>query len=95
MFAKIITHSGEKQLTKLYTDMSNYIEKQCPECGQQLRFPKHVGGVVMACPSCGKKFSSDFKVGQVGKKQHPGVAATIFELPTTLIERLYRYFRSK
>jgi predicted RNA-binding Zn-ribbon protein involved in translation (DUF1610 family) len=89
------THSSEKPLTKLYRDMSNYIEKQCSECGQQLRFPKHVGGVVMACPSCGKRFSSDFKLGRVGKKKHCRVTSTIFELPTTLIERLQLYFRRK
>ena len=75
--------------------MSNYIEKQCSECGQQLRFPKHVGGVVMACPTCGKKFSSDFKLGRVGRKTQCGVASTIFELPTTLVERLARYFRTR
>lgn len=75
--------------------MSNHIEKQCPGCGQQLRFPKHVGGVVMACPSCGKKFSSDFKLGQVGKRKHSGVVTTIFELPTTFIERLQRYFQRR
>lgn len=75
--------------------MSNYIEKQCPGCGQHLRFPKHVGGVVMACPTCGKKFSSDFKLGRVGKNNHSGVASTIFELPATLVERLCRYFRVK
>lgn len=74
--------------------MSDFVEKQCPGCGQQLRFPKHVGGVVMACPTCGKKFSSDFKVGQAGKR-HRGVASTIFELPSTLVERLSRYFRLK
>ena len=73
--------------------MTKYIEKQCPECGQQLRFPKDVGGVVMACPTCGKRFGSDFKIGRVGKKHQGGVAQTIFELPTTLIERLSRYFR--
>lgn len=75
--------------------MSNHIEKQCPECGQKLRFPKHVGGVVMACPSCGKRFSSDFKIGQVGKTKQSGVVTTIFELPTTFIERLQRYFQRK
>ena len=34
-----------------------------------------------------------WKGGQVGNKQDSGVAATIFELPTTLIERLHRYLR--
>ncbi|PHR27673.1 MAG: hypothetical protein COA36_08340 [Desulfotalea sp.] len=75
--------------------MSNYIEKQCSGCGQKLRFPKHVGGVVMVCPTCGKKFSSDFKLGLIGRKAHCGVVSSIFELPTTLFERLSRYFRMK
>lgn len=75
--------------------MSEFTEKKCPDCGQQLRFPKHVGGVVMACPTCGKKFRSDFKLGGVGEKAPSGVASSIFELPTTLLERLCRYFRFK
>ena len=71
--------------------MADYTEKQCPECGQKLRFPNHVGGVVMVCPTCGKKFRSDFKLGGVGKSSRPGVAQTIFEMPETLLERLYRF----
>ncbi len=43
--------------------MTEYTEKKCPKCGQQLRFPKNVGGVLMACPSCGNEFHSDFKLG--------------------------------
>jgi predicted amidophosphoribosyltransferase len=36
--------------------------RKCPGCGQKLRFPNDIGGLVMVCPSCGKKFYSDFKV---------------------------------
>jgi len=43
--------------------MTEYTVKKCPKCGQQLRFPNHIGGMLMACPSCGNKFHSDFKLG--------------------------------
>ena len=72
--------------------MPKYTEKKCPECGQQLRFPTNVGGIVMACPSCGKKFHSDFKLGGTGGHEKRGTVATIFEMPSTLISRLYRFF---
>ena len=51
--------------------MSEHMEKDCPACGQRLRFPKNVGGMLMACPSCGKKFNSDFKLGPVGHGAAP------------------------
>ncbi len=49
--------------------MSNRTVKNCPRCDQHLRFPENVGGVVMACPSCGHKFHSDFKLGNA--RPHP------------------------
>ncbi len=78
--------------------MTEHTEKKCPECGQRLRFPKNVGGLVMACPSCGKKFSSDFKLGSakrrgVHRKQSPaqrGLLMTIFELPSNIVSRIAR-----
>jgi C4-type Zn-finger protein len=70
--------------------MSGHIEKQCPNCGQQLRIPKNVGGILMACPSCGHKFSSDFKLGGVRKPK--GVFMKIFEFPQTILHRIGRLF---
>lgn len=78
--------------------MTEHTEKECPSCGQRLRFPKNVGGVVMACPSCGEKFSSDFKLGGTGRRgahrsQGPaqrGLLMTIFELPSNIVSRIAR-----
>ncbi|MCP3927648.1 MAG: hypothetical protein GY705_00935 [Bacteroidetes bacterium] len=41
--------------------MKNNNTIECPKCGQVLRFPENLGGMLMACPTCGKKFYSDFK----------------------------------
>lgn len=71
--------------------MADNIEMKCPECGQQLRFPKTIGGMLMACPSFGKKFSSDFKLGGVKRK---GLLQTIFELPNEILGRICRYLNS-
>jgi hypothetical protein len=43
----------------------------------------------MACPSCGKKFSSDFKFGGIKRK---GALQTVFELPNEILSRICRYF---
>lgn len=75
--------------------MSDYIEKQCSQCGQKLRFPRNVGGLVMVCPTCGQKFGSDFKVGAVGKSSQKNLANTIFEMPTTIIDRFCRFLGLK
>ncbi len=72
--------------------MQDYFQKTCPKCGQKLRFPKDLGGIVMACPSCGHKFHSDFKLGGVKKSANRGVGMTLFELPTTILRSLGRYF---
>jgi len=50
--------------------MTDYTEKKCPKCGQQLRFPDNIGGMLMACPSCGNKFHSDFKLGSSRRSVH-------------------------
>lgn len=42
--------------------MSEGSVRQCPSCGQALRFPSHVGGVLMACPVCGHRFVSPFRL---------------------------------
>ncbi len=75
--------------------MVDYIEKKCPECGQKLRFPKNIGGMLMACPSCGKKFYSDFKLGRHKKIVSKGIVIKIFEMPSTLVSSFLRFFRLK
>jgi predicted amidophosphoribosyltransferase len=72
--------------------MTDHTEKQCPQCGQQLRFPQNVGGILMACPTCGNTFHSDFKLGSVGKCTPRSVPATIFEMPNEILKRIGRYF---
>jgi predicted nucleic acid-binding Zn-ribbon protein len=74
--------------------MTDYIEKKCPKCGQRLRFPTNIGGMLMACPSCGKKFYTDFKLGKAGKNGLREKAINVFEMPSKLIDRLGRYFHS-
>ena len=75
--------------------MSEYIVKNCPKCGQQLRFPKRIGGMLMACPSCKTKLASDFKIGSTKKSESGGTLTTIFEIPSTLLERIIRFFVSR
>ncbi|MEZ5585789.1 MAG: hypothetical protein R3E46_01835 [Sedimenticolaceae bacterium] len=75
--------------------MAEYTEKKCPQCGQQLRFPTNVGGVVMACPSCGKKFYSDFKFGSRSGSTQRATMAALFELPGNLIKRLLGKYLSR
>ncbi len=41
--------------------------RRCPDCGQALRFPTNVGGVLMACPQCGHRFASPFKLAETGQ----------------------------
>ena len=48
----------------------------------------------MACPSCGKKFYSDFKVGKMGESEQRGIITDIFEMPSRVIDRIGRYFSS-
>ena len=42
--------------------MSEGPVRHCPGCGQALRFPSHIGGVLMACPVCGHRFASPFRL---------------------------------
>jgi ribosomal protein L37AE/L43A len=78
--------------------MKEHYEKNCPECGQRLRFPKNVGGIVMACSSCGKRFHSDFKLAGTGKTKvaeagaSPGLLTVLFNLPMTMLDALRRWF---
>jgi DNA-directed RNA polymerase subunit RPC12/RpoP len=40
--------------------------RQCPQCGQALRFPENIGGMLMACPSCGHRFATPFRLAGPG-----------------------------
>ena len=73
--------------------MTDYIEKKCPKCGQQLRLPGNIGGMLMACPSCGNKFHSDFKLGCTRKSnKHLDKLNMIFGLPYEIMRRICRFF---
>ena len=66
--------------------MSDHIEKRCPKCGQQLRIPKNIGGVLMVCPSCGKKIHSDFKLsGLTRKGPRRNILKDFFEMPYNIL----------
>lgn len=43
--------------------MENDVIENCKGCGQQLRIPGNIGGMLMRCPSCGHEFHTDFKLG--------------------------------
>jgi len=75
--------------------MADYTEKKCPECGQMLRFPVNIGGMLMACPSCGKKFHSDFKLADTKKSKHLKILTNAFEMPANIIGRINRYFNTR
>ena len=71
--------------------MTDNTIRTCPKSGQQLRFPKNVGGVLMACPNCGARFRSDFKLGKRVSPKPKNVFVQIFELPSTLLRTLGRW----
>ncbi|MCK5229704.1 MAG: transposase [Desulfobulbaceae bacterium] len=74
--------------------MTDYTAKKCPKCGQQLRFPENIGGMLMACPSCGNKFHSDFKLGSSGKNVQREILTNVFEMPWRIMRRIGRHFSS-
>lgn len=77
--------------------MKTYTEEDCPKCGQRLRFPNHVGGVVMKCPECGQKFHSDFKIkGHTGGRRavKSNLLITAFEFPQRMLNKLIHLFRN-
>ncbi len=53
--------------------MSDALVRTCPGCGQTLRFPPDVGGVLMACPECGHRFASPFRLTVAAKTPTPPV----------------------
>jgi DNA-directed RNA polymerase subunit RPC12/RpoP len=77
--------------------MSEFTEIKCPQCGQKLRIPRNIGGMLMACPSCGKKFHTDFKFTAGAPKQAEprGMVISIFELPNRIITRIWRLITLK
>lgn len=46
----------------------------------------------MACPACGARFYSDFKLGGVKKTVGQNAGVTIFEMPISLLRRIARFF---
>ncbi|KAF0187799.1 MAG: hypothetical protein FD168_2328 [Desulfobulbaceae bacterium] len=72
--------------------MTEYTEKKCPKCGQQLRIPKDIGGMLMACPTCGDTFHSDFKLAVPGRRKPQEVVVEVFELPGKILQRITRFF---
>jgi hypothetical protein len=43
--------------------------------------------MVMDCPTCGKKFHSDFKLGIIGRSKYGNAFTTIFDLPYKTLKR--------
>ncbi len=76
--------------------MTDYREEKCSECGQLLRIPEKIGGILMVCPSCGNKIHSDFKLGSGSgcKVVQQGIAMRIFEMPYELLRRFSQFFKS-
>ena len=72
--------------------MTAYTKKKCPKCGQQLLFPENIGGLLMACPTCGNNFQSDFKLGGVRKSVNRTILSNIFEMPYKIVSRIYQFF---
>jgi predicted nucleic acid-binding Zn-ribbon protein len=71
--------------------MTDHTIKQCPKCGQQLRFPDNIGGMLMACPSCGNRFRSNFKLGRGRRSDYRNVLIEIFEMPDKMVSRIGLY----
>ena len=46
----------------------------------------------MACPSCGNKFQSDFKLGGVKRNVYKGMLSNVFEMPYKIVSRICRFF---
>lgn len=74
--------------------MGDHTVETCPKCGQQLRIPEKIGGMLMACPSCGNKLYSEFKLRHTGSGGHRNGFITFFEMPGTILSRIRRFFTS-
>lgn len=74
--------------------MPDSFEQKCSGCGQTLRIPKDIGGLVLVCPTCGKKFYSDFKIkGERKRCTVKDLPSTLFELPLSLFEKIVNFFK--
>jgi len=74
--------------------------KRCPKCGQKLRIPDNVGGILMVCPMCKEKIHSDFKIGTgksvtVANKQQKNIFVQLFELPGLLMDKIVLFFSKR
>lgn len=49
----------------------------------------------MACPSCGKKFYSDFKLAESKRYNHREILTNVFEMPSTIVGRIGKFFNTK
>lgn len=56
--------------------MSEGPVRTCPDCGQPLRFPDNIGGMLMACPVCGHRFASPFRLATGTSSPAPASNAT-------------------
>lgn len=72
--------------------MANNHEQNCPKCGQRLRFPDHIGGMLMACPACGNRFYSDFRLSGANRPARHNEWIHSCEPPTRLWRRIARFF---
>jgi uncharacterized protein (UPF0212 family) len=79
-------------IRQIYPAVPDDLIEKRPGCGQQLRFPEDIGGMLMACPSCGNKFQSDFKLGGTGKSANRSLLLTVFEMPDRMVRRIGRFF---
>jgi predicted RNA-binding Zn-ribbon protein involved in translation (DUF1610 family) len=69
--------------------MQDSIVRECTKCGQPLRFPTNLGGMLMACPHCGQKYQSDFKIKGTSHRSLFNICENISTLPcSNLIHRL-------
>ena len=71
--------------------MQKHTVQECKQCGQKLRFPNDIGGMLMACPNCGQKFQSDFKLKGCNKKS---VFQTCEEYTISFLPRLKHFLNS-
>ena len=75
--------------------MQDSIVRECTKCGQSLRFPTNLGGMLMACPNCGQKYHSDFKIKGTSHRSLFNICENISTLRcTSLIHRLQNIITS-
>lgn len=45
-----------KGIPAFFRESGKYRRFKCPQCGQKVRVPRHLGKVNVTCPKCGTKF---------------------------------------